>query len=225
MLLADRVKPYRPPSSGDRFTAYLGIDIGSVSTNLVVVDEAGEVVFDSYLRTAGRPVEAVQQGLTELKAAWGDRIIVAGVGTTGSGRELVGEFVGADVVNDEITAHKTGAVHVSSARAGALVDTIFEIGGQDSKFISLENGVVVDFTMNEACAAGHRVVPRGAGRQARDRASRASSRGWRCRRPRPPSSASAARCSWSATSRAGSTRASRFRTWSRAWRTRSPSTT
>ncbi len=152
--LGDRVTPYRPPSNGDRFTAYLGIDVGSVSTNLVVVDEAGEVVFDSYLRTAGRPVEAVQQGLTELKAAWGERIIVAGVGTTGSGRELVGEFVGADVVNDEITAHKTGAVHVSAARGGALVDTIFEIGGQDSKFISLENGVVVDFTMNEACAAG-----------------------------------------------------------------------
>ena len=154
VLLRDRAQPYRPPSNGDRFTAYLGIDIGSVSTNLVVVDEAGEVVFDSYLRTAGRPVEAVQQGLTELKAAWGGRLAVAGVGTTGSGRELVGEFVGADVVNDEITAHKTGAVHVSAARGGALVDTIFEIGGQDSKFISLENGVVVDFTMNEACAAG-----------------------------------------------------------------------
>jgi predicted CoA-substrate-specific enzyme activase len=154
VLLRDRVKPYDPPVGSDRFTAYLGIDIGSVSTNLVVVDEAGEVVFDSYLRTAGRPVEAVQQGLAELETAWGDRIRVAGVGTTGSGRELVGEFVGADVVNDEITAHKTGAVHVSASRGGAPVDTIFEIGGQDSKFISLENGVVVDFTMNEACAAG-----------------------------------------------------------------------
>jgi predicted CoA-substrate-specific enzyme activase len=154
VLLRDRVKPYQPPEGGGRFTAYLGIDIGSVSTNVVVVDEAGEVVFDSYLRTAGRPVEAVQQGLTELRAAWGDRITVAGVGTTGSGRELVGEFVGADVVNDEITAHKTGAVHVNSARGGAPVDTIIEIGGQDSKFISLEHGVVVDFTMNEACAAG-----------------------------------------------------------------------
>jgi predicted CoA-substrate-specific enzyme activase len=154
VLLRDRVRPYEPPSNGDRFTAYLGIDIGSVSTNLVVVDEAGDVVFDSYLRTAGRPIEAVQQGLTELKAAWGDRISVTGVGTTGSGRELVGEFVGADVVNDEITAHKNGAVYVSTTRGGALVDTIFEIGGQDSKFISLENGVVVDFTMNEACAAG-----------------------------------------------------------------------
>jgi predicted CoA-substrate-specific enzyme activase len=76
------------------------------------------------------------------------------VGTTGSGRELIAEFVGADVVNDEITAHKTGAVHISSTLGGEPVDTIFEIGGQDSKFISIEHGVVVDFAMNEACAAG-----------------------------------------------------------------------
>ena len=153
-LLRDRVRPYPRPSPGARIPAYLGIDVGSVSTNFAVVDAAGEVVFDSYLRTAGRPVEAVQLGLTELDRAWGDRIWVTGVGTTGSGRELVGEIVGADVINDEITAHKTGAVHVSLVQGGPLVDTIFEIGGQDSKFIALERGVVVDFTMNEACAAG-----------------------------------------------------------------------
>jgi len=76
------------------------------------------------------------------------------VGTTGSGRELIAEFVGADVVNDEITAHKTGAVHISNTLGGEPVDTIFEIGGQDSKFISIEHDVVVDFAMNEACAAG-----------------------------------------------------------------------
>jgi predicted CoA-substrate-specific enzyme activase len=76
------------------------------------------------------------------------------VGTTGSGRELIAEFVGADSVNDEITAHKTGAIHISSTLGGEPVDTIFEIGGQDSKFISIEHGVVVDFAMNEACAAG-----------------------------------------------------------------------
>ena len=76
------------------------------------------------------------------------------MGTTGSGRELIAEFVGADVVNDEITAHKTGAVHISNTLGGEMVDTIFEIGGQDSKFISIENRVVVDFAMNEACAAG-----------------------------------------------------------------------
>ena len=121
---------------------------------MVVIDEFGTVIHDVYLRTAGRPIEAVQQGLAEVERIWGSRLKVCGVGTTGSGRELIAEFVGADVVNDEITAHKTGAIHISSTLGGEPVDTIFEIGGQDSKFISIENGVVVDFAMNEACAAG-----------------------------------------------------------------------
>ena len=73
---------------------------------------------------------------------------------TGSGRELIGELIGADTVNDEITAHKTGATFIGRKLIDRVPDTIFEIGGQDSKFISLQNGVVVDFAMNEACAAG-----------------------------------------------------------------------
>ena len=153
VLLRDRVGTYVPPSGG-RIPAYLGIDVGSVSTNVVAIDEFGVVIHDIYLRTAGRPIEAVQQGLTELEQLWGARLEIRGVGTTGSGRELIAEFAGADVVNDEITAHKTGAIHVSQTMGGEPVDTIFEIGGQDSKFISIENGVVVDFAMNEACAAG-----------------------------------------------------------------------
>jgi predicted CoA-substrate-specific enzyme activase len=153
-LLRDRVGAYTPPPGGGPIPAYLGIDVGSVSTNVVAIDEFGAVIHDIYLRTAGRPIEAVQQGLAELERLWGARLEIRGAGTTGSGRELIAELAGADVVNDEITAHKTGALHVSSTMGGEPVDTIFEIGGQDSKFISIENGVVVDFAMNEACAAG-----------------------------------------------------------------------
>ena len=152
--LRDRVGFYAAPADGARIPAYLGLDIGSVSTNVVAIDEFGAVIHDVYLRTAGRPIEAVQQGLSEVQRIWGDRLEIRGVGTTGSGRELIAEFVGADVVNDEITAHKTGAIHISNTLGGEPVDTIFEIGGQDSKFISIENGVVTDFAMNEACAAG-----------------------------------------------------------------------
>jgi len=152
--LRDRVGIYVPPPNGDPIPAYIGLDIGSVSTNVAVIDESGTVIHDVYLRTAGRPIEAVQQGLAEVESIWSKRLKVCGVGTTGSGRELIAEFVGADAVNDEITAHKTGAIHVSNTLGGEPVDTIFEIGGQDSKFISIENGVVVDFAMNEACAAG-----------------------------------------------------------------------
>jgi predicted CoA-substrate-specific enzyme activase len=153
-LLRHRVVPYVSPPGAGRIPAYLGIDVGSVSTNVVVTDEAGTLIQEIYLRTAGRPMEAVQEGLTEVERAWGARLDIHGVGTTGSGRELIAEYVGADVVNDEITAHKTGAVRVSRTLGSAPVDTIFEIGGQDSKFIAIENGVVVDFAMNEACAAG-----------------------------------------------------------------------
>ena len=151
--LRDRVGVY-VATNGERIPAYLGLDIGSVSTNVVAIDEFGTVIHDVYLRTAGRPIEAVQQGLNEVERLWGERLDIRGVGTTGSGRELIAEFVGADAVNDEITAHKTGAIHISNTLGGEPVDTIFEIGGQDSKFISIERGVVVDFAMNEACAAG-----------------------------------------------------------------------
>jgi len=152
--LRDRVGVYAPPPNDQPIPAYLGLDIGSVSTNVVAIDESGAVIHDVYLRTAGRPIEAVEQGLAEVQRLWGSRLEIRGVGTTGSGRELIAEFVGADAVNDEITAHKTGAIHISQTLGGEPVDTIFEIGGQDSKFISIENGVVVDFAMNEACAAG-----------------------------------------------------------------------
>jgi len=153
-LLRDHVQDPPLPPSGQKIPAYLGIDIGSVSTNLVVINEEGQLLHEIYLRTQGRPIEVVQKGLQEIQELIADRIDIRGVGTTGSGRELIGELIGADTVNDEITAHKTGSTHVCTILGMEPVDTIFEIGGQDSKFIRLDKGVVVDFTMNEACAAG-----------------------------------------------------------------------
>ena len=153
VLLRDMARPYEWPDDGGRVDAYMGIDIGSVSTNFVVVDPAGEVMKEIYVKTDARPVEVVNAGLAEVYGEIGDRITLRGVGTTGSGRELIGELTGADIVTDEITAHKTGADFIGR-RIGRQVDTIFEIGGQDSKFISLQDGIVVDFAMNEACAAG-----------------------------------------------------------------------
>lgn len=129
--------------------AYLGVDVGSISTNVVAIDEAGRLMAKSYLMTAGRPIEAVRAGLKEVWAKVGPRLDVRGVGTTGSGRYLTGDLVGADIVRNEITAQARGAAAIDPT-----VDTIFEIGGQDSKYISIENGVVVDFAMNYVCAAG-----------------------------------------------------------------------
>ncbi|MBN1943988.1 MAG: hypothetical protein JW849_11905, partial [Phycisphaerae bacterium] len=154
VLLRDRVRDYEISGEG-RIDAYMGIDIGSVSTNVVVIDEQGRVVEEIYTRTQGRPIEVVAGALREIEANWSGKLNIRGVGTTGSGRELIGELVGADTINDEITAHKTGAMFVGQTLLdGRIPDTIFEIGGQDSKYIQLQDGVVVDFTMNDACAAG-----------------------------------------------------------------------
>jgi predicted CoA-substrate-specific enzyme activase len=151
--LREQVRP-RQLNGGDVVDAYMGVDVGSVSTNVAVIDDDGNVLKAIYTRTEGRPIEIVDRCLKEVEAEIGGRIRIVGVGTTGSGRELIGELVGADTINDEITAHKTGAEFIARAMLDKQPDTIFEIGGQDSKYISIENGVVVDFTMNEACAAG-----------------------------------------------------------------------
>ncbi|MBI4847730.1 MAG: CoA protein activase [Nitrospirae bacterium] len=129
--------------------AYLGIDIGSISTNLAVLDEEGRLLAKRYLMTAGRPIEAVKQGLEEIGAEVGDKVNICGVGTTGSGRYMIADFVGADIVKNEITAQAQAAIEIDPE-----VDTIFEIGGQDSKYISIRDGIIVDFEMNKACAAG-----------------------------------------------------------------------
>ena len=152
-LLRDMAEPFVFPDAASVVDAYMGIDIGSVSTNLVVVDDDGRVIKEIYTKTDARPVEVVTKGLHDIYAELGARLNLRGVGTTGSGRELIGELCGADIITDEITAHKTGADFIGR-KIGREVDTIFEIGGQDSKFISLQDGIVVDFAMNEACAAG-----------------------------------------------------------------------
>jgi predicted CoA-substrate-specific enzyme activase len=138
-----------PLDGGPRIPAYMGIDIGSISTNLAVVDEEGKVLAKRYLMTAGRPIEAVREGLDGIAAEVAHKVDIMGVGTTGSGRYMIADYVGADIVKNEITAQATAAAFFDPS-----VDTIFEIGGQDSKYVSLRDGVIVDFEMNKACAAG-----------------------------------------------------------------------
>ncbi len=128
---------------------YLGIDVGSVSTNLVIIDDNERIVEKLYLRTGGRPINALVDGLKEIAGTFHGAIGIDGVGTTGSGRVLASVIVGADTVKNEITAHA-----VAAQRAVPGVKTIIEIGGQDSKIIILRNGVVYDFAMNTVCAAG-----------------------------------------------------------------------
>ncbi|MGI5908588.1 MAG: acyl-CoA dehydratase activase [Christensenellales bacterium] len=127
---------------------YLGVDVGSVSTDVVLVDEDLKVVEKLYIKTQGRPIRAVQEGLCAVSGrCCGVR--VAAAGATGSGRQIAAAVIGADAVKNEITAHSVAAVE-----ADPSVRTIIEIGGQDSKIILIEDGVAVDFAMNTVCAAG-----------------------------------------------------------------------
>ena len=135
--------------SDDVTTGFLGIDVGSVSTNLVVLDEHADVLAAIYRRTQGQPIRAVQEGLTELVAELDREILIRAVGATGSARHLTGVITGADVIKNEITAHAVAASQVVPD-----VNTVLEIGGQDSKLIILSEGIVVDFAMNSVCAAG-----------------------------------------------------------------------
>jgi len=130
-------------------TGYLGVDVGSTSTKAVIIGASGATVLaKNYLMTAGRPIEAVKEVFRNLLRDGADKVRIAGVGVTGSGRYLVGSFIGADLIKNEITAQ---------TRAGAEIDVeadIIEIGGQDSKLVIKRHGVVVDYQMNKACAAG-----------------------------------------------------------------------
>ncbi|HBN26739.1 MAG TPA: hypothetical protein DD405_04640 [Desulfobacteraceae bacterium] len=136
-------------TSKDSNELFLGIDVGAASTNIVLIDKHGKLVVKIYRQTRGEPVAAVKAGLEDIAGRIGENIKICGVGITGSGRYFIGDFVGADVVINEISAQARAAVHIDPE-----VDTIIEIGGQDSKYIKCKNGRVIDFEMNNVCAAG-----------------------------------------------------------------------
>jgi predicted CoA-substrate-specific enzyme activase len=130
--------------------AYLGVDIGSISTKGIIIDENENIIAEKYIWTEGNPIQAVKNLIAELqKQVENKRVQVVSVGTTGSARKLIGVVLNASVVKNEITAHAIGTTSLYPD-----VRTIFEIGGQDSKIILIEDGIVVDYAMNTLCAAG-----------------------------------------------------------------------
>ena len=150
-LFAGRVQvipapPRQLPTDGPMV---LGVDAGSTTTKAVLLDPAtGGVVASHYLRTQGDPVASLRACLRALAEQVGNGRIGL-IGTTGSAREIAGAYLGTEYVFNEISAHAAGAAHFDSE-----VDTIMEIGGQDSKYIHLQNGVPIDYAMNNACSAG-----------------------------------------------------------------------
>lgn len=128
---------------------YLGIDIGSISTKGVIIDEKNKIIKSDYIETNGNPIEAVKRLIESLKKNLDKNIVIKGIGTTGSARKLIGLLLDANIVKNEITAHAVGTLNFYPD-----CKTILEIGGQDSKIIMLENGIITDYSMNTLCAAG-----------------------------------------------------------------------
>lgn len=131
--------------------AYLGIDIGSISTKGIIIDKKNTILASSYLWTKGNPLKAVKEVLENLKPKIPSEYQIVGIGTTGSARKLIGTILGANIIKNEITAHAIGTISKYPE-----VRTIIEIGGQDSKIILIKNKIVVDYAMNTLCAAGTR---------------------------------------------------------------------
>lgn len=127
---------------------YLGLDVGSVSTNIVLLDDYNNLIYKKYLRTQGRPIEVIKEGFKDLSNSYNHKNILS-AGVTGSGRYLASTIIGGDIVKNEITSHAVAALNFNKN-----VKTIIEIGGQDSKIIIIRDGIVIDFAMNTVCAAG-----------------------------------------------------------------------
>lgn len=130
--------------------AYLGVDVGSISSKGLIIDENNLVLASVYLWTEGNPIKAVKKVIGDLKNKIDiNKLIIKGVGVTGSARKLIGVMLGANVIKNEITAHAIGALSLYPD-----LKTILEIGGQDSKIIIINDGIVIDYAMNTLCAAG-----------------------------------------------------------------------
>ena len=128
---------------------YLGIDIGSISTKGVIIDDKNNIIVSDYIWTEGNPIKAVKKLINSLNKKLPKKYLVKGIGTTGSARKLIGLMLKANAIKNEITAHAIGTLTFYPS-----VRTILEIGGQDSKIILIKNGIITNYAMNTLCAAG-----------------------------------------------------------------------
>lgn len=138
-----------PPVSPKSVPVYLGIDVGSVTTKMVLLAADGMAVLDHvYLRTSGDPISSIRRVMARIEDDPRPFQVLAAA-TTGSGRMLAAKLIGTDLVKNEITTHTLAALTIAPD-----VQTVIEIGGQDSKIIIVRDRLAIDFNMNTVCAAG-----------------------------------------------------------------------
>ncbi|HLF35002.1 MAG TPA: acyl-CoA dehydratase activase, partial [Cyclobacteriaceae bacterium] len=151
-MMGVEIDIYLSPGNDQSMDVYMGLDIGSTSTKAVLLNKSREVIAGLYTRTSSQPLHAVQvlfEAIRNMEEREGTHFNVIGAGTTGSGRKFVGKIIGADIILDEISAHARAAYELDPE-----TDTIIEIGGQDSKFTMIRDGMVTFSVMNNVCAAG-----------------------------------------------------------------------
>ncbi|MDR1956670.1 MAG: acyl-CoA dehydratase activase [Treponema sp.] len=138
--------------SGDTLRVYVGIDAGSTTSKLVLLDEQEQVVDRFYANNRGDPLRVIQQALLDLKRKYDEANIpleILALGTTGYGELLFDKAFGADYHTVETVAHAAAAQQYVPG-----VSFILDIGGQDMKAIRIADGIVTDITVNEACSSG-----------------------------------------------------------------------
>ena len=133
----------------EKLRGYIGLDAGSISINIVFVDDAGVVFETNYTHTQGDIINNIRKAFTKLSEKLPANIDILGSGVTGSGHEISAALLGADVYETELDAHAEATLHL-------LPDTqvIFDIGGQDSKVMYIEDGELDEAGMNKKCGAG-----------------------------------------------------------------------
>ncbi len=129
--------------------AYLGIDAGSTTTKLVLITPKGELLYQHYCSSMGRPLDIISAKLKEIYSLTGNRITIASSAVTGYGEDLIKAGLGIDNGIVETVAHYKAASFFEPE-----VDFIIDIGGQDIKCFKIKNKAIDSIMLNEACSSG-----------------------------------------------------------------------
>ncbi|PWX44713.1 acyl-CoA dehydratase activase-related protein [Clostridium perfringens] len=129
--------------------AYVGIDAGSTTTKVVLIDKEDNILYEYYGSNKGNPIEVVKKELKHIYNICGEKIKIMGSAVTGYGEELIKKAFSIDFGIVETVAHYIAASHFNSK-----VDFILDIGGQDIKCFKIKDGIVANIMLNEACSSG-----------------------------------------------------------------------
>jgi len=128
---------------------FLGIDAGSTTAKLVLIDNEGNLLYEDYRSNKGTPVDTIKTMILELYEKLPEKTIIRSAGSTGYGEMLIKTAFNLDISEIETMAHYEAANHFLPG-----VESIIDIGGQDMKYIKIKDGSIDSIMLNEACSSG-----------------------------------------------------------------------